>query len=187
MQTVDPKKRRSLVKPLRKQLRNPSVGTEVHRKRKAKTSRWDPLSKGVKKARVVLERIDEEDFENTKRYFTRCTNRDIDFTKYQDDSSSDWEEADQMPLNCLRQESSSDWEEADQMPLNCLRQELSSDWEEADQMPLNCLRQESSSDWEEADQMPLNCLRQESSSQKKCVCQQTIKTDCCFKETKQKE
>ena len=90
-------------------------------------------------------------------------------------------------LNCLRQESSSDWEEADQMPLNCLRQELSSDWEEADQMPLNCLRQESSSDWEEADQMPLNCLRQESSSQKKCVCQQTIKTDCCFKETKQKE
>ena len=134
------------------------------RKRKAKSSRWDPLSKGVKKAMVVLERIDEEDFENTKRYFTRCTNRDIDFTKYQDDSSSDWEEADQMPLNSLRQESSSDWEEADQIPLNCLRQESSSDWEEADQIPLNCLRQESSSDWEEADQIPLNCLRQESSS-----------------------
>ena len=47
-----------------------------------------------------------------------------------------------MPLNCLRQESSSDWEEADQMPLNCLRQESSSDWEEADQMPLNSLRQD---------------------------------------------
>ena len=102
----------------------------------------------MKKARVVLERIDEEDFENTERYFTRCTNRDINFTKYQDDSSSDWEEADQMPLNCLRQEkplSSSDWEEADQMPLNCLRQEeplSSSDWEEADEMPLNSLRQD---------------------------------------------
>ena len=149
---VNPKKR-SLVKPLQKvlwkllwkQLWNPSVGTEVCRKRKAKSSRWEPLSKGVKKARVVLERIDEDDFENTKRYFTRCTNRDIDFTKYQDDSSSDWEEADQMPLNCLRQESSSDWEEADQMPLNCLRQQkplLSSDWEKADDMPLNCLRQD---------------------------------------------
>ena len=25
-----------------------------------------------------------------------------------------------MPLNCLRQESSSDWEEADHMPLNSL-------------------------------------------------------------------
>ena len=94
---VDPKKRRSLVKllqkPLWKLLQNPSVGTEVGRKRKAKSSRWDPLSKGVKKARVVLERIDEEDFENTKRYFTRCTNRDIDFTKYQVDSSSDWEDS----------------------------------------------------------------------------------------------
>ena len=90
---------------------------------------------------VVLERIDEEDFKNTKRYFTRCTNRGINFTKYQDDSSSDWEEADQMPLNSLRQESSSDWEEADQIPLNCLKQESSSDWEEADQIPLNCLKQ----------------------------------------------
>ena len=54
---VNPKKR-SLVKPLWKQLWNPSIGTEVCRKRKAKSSRWDPLSKGVKKARVVLERID---------------------------------------------------------------------------------------------------------------------------------
>ena len=50
---VDPKKRRSLVKPLQKplwkllqkQLQNPSVDTEVCRKRKAKSSRWDPLSK----------------------------------------------------------------------------------------------------------------------------------------------
>ena len=117
---VDPKKRRSLVKllwkPLWKLLWNPFVDTEVCRKRKAKSSSWDPLSKGVNKARVVLERIDEEDFENTTKYFTRCTNRDIDFTKYQVDSSSDWEEADDMPLNSLRQEkplSSSDWEEAD--------------------------------------------------------------------------
>ena len=105
---VDTKKRKGLVKPLQKMLwkllQKPSVGAEIGRKRKAKSSRWDPLSTGMKKARVVLERIDEEEFENTTRYFTRWTNREIDFTKYQDDSSSDWEETDEMPLNSLRQE-----------------------------------------------------------------------------------
>ena len=97
----------------------------------------------MKKASVILERIDEEDFENTKRYFTRCTKRDINFTKYQDDSSSDWEDTDEMLLNFLKQEkplSFSDWEEADEMPLNSLRQEnplSSSDWEEGDEIPLD--------------------------------------------------
>ena len=127
----------------------------------------------LKKARIVLERIDDEEFEDTyqahsRRYCTRSSNRDRKFRKYQDDSSSDLEQTDELPLNDLKHNqpcSSSDWEQTDELPLNAFKHNQPcspSDWEEIDELPLNAFKHNqpcSSSDREQTDELPLNAFK----------------------------